>query len=89
MPRHTVYRAGPAKAPQGIGEHIGNSIKIELHGLVAEPLPVDRVDITSRLAPVPLLDGTQGYRNRAALMAHLLLHAAGNMRAHALRSATS
>ena len=85
VPRHIAYRAGPANPPQGAGEHIGNSIKIELHGLVAESLPADTVDITSRLAPSPLQPGVHGYRSRAALMAHLLMHAAGNMRAHALR----
>ncbi len=84
-PRHVVYRCGPATAPLGVGEHIDNPIKIELHGRVAEPLPTTLVDITSRLAPSPLEHGIHGYRNRAALMAHLLLHAAGNMRANALR----
>ena len=83
--RHVVYRCGPATAPHGIGEHIDNPIKIELHGRVAEALPVTLVNITSRLAPTPLQHGVHGYRNRAALMAHLLLHAAGNMRSHALR----
>jgi hypothetical protein len=83
--RHIAYSRGPAMAPHGFGEHIDNSIKIELHSRVAEHLPVTQVDITSRLAPCPLEQGLHGYRNRAALMAHLLLHAAGNMRAHALR----
>ncbi len=83
--RHVVYRCGPVTGPQGIGEHIDNAIRIELHGYIAEPLPVTAVDITSRLAPTPLQPGLQGYASRAALMAHLLLHAAGNTRAHALR----
>ncbi len=84
-PRHVVYRRGPAAAPHGVGEHIDNPIKIELHGTVTEPLPVTLVDITSRLAPSPLPHGVHGYRNRAALMAHLLLHTAGNMRANSMR----
>jgi hypothetical protein len=84
-PRHVVYRCGPVTRPQGIGEHIDNGIKIELHGHVAESLPVTPVDITSRLAPSPLQYGLHGYASRAALMAHLLLHAAASMRAHAVR----
>jgi hypothetical protein len=83
--RHVVYRCGPAAGPRGIGEHIDNGIKIELHGHIAESLPVTPVDITSRLAPTPLQHGLHGYASRAALMAHILLHAAGNTRAHALR----
>ncbi len=83
--RHVVYRCGPPTAPHAIGEHIDNSIKIELHERVAERLPATLVDITSRLAPSPLQHGLHGYRNRAGLMSHLLLHAAGNMRANALR----
>jgi hypothetical protein len=84
--RHVVYRCGPpVTAPHVAGEHIDNPLKIELHGLVAEPLPVNTVDITARLTSSPLQPGLHGYASRAALMAHLLLHAAGNMRAHALR----
>ncbi len=83
--RHVVYRCGPAMPPQGIGEHTDNPIKIELHGGVSERLPITPVDITSRLAALPLQNGLHGYASRAALMAHLLLHTAGNIRAHALR----
>ena len=85
MSRHVVYRCGSATTPHGAGEHIDNPLKIELHERIAEPLPVSLVDITARLPPTPLEHGVQGYRSRAALMAHLLLHAAGNMRANALR----
>jgi hypothetical protein len=55
-----------------LGEHIDNPIKIEVHSRIAERLP--QVDITPFLFPI-----------QASVGRHLLLHAAGNMRARALR----
>jgi hypothetical protein len=67
------------------GEHADNPLKIELHTSIRERLPVREIDITQFLFPVGLQCGICFYRSRVALMMHLLLHAAGNMRAHALR----
>jgi hypothetical protein len=67
------------------GEHADNPIKIELHTAIRERLPVREIDITDFIVPRAPEPGFNDYRSPAALMAHLLLHAAGNMRARALR----
>ena len=69
----------------GLGEHIGSPIKIELHTRIREYLPIDETDITQFLFPPDASVGVNAYPSDAALMMHLLLHASGNMRAHALR----
>jgi hypothetical protein len=77
--------------PQGrsdtahFGEHAGNALKIELHTQIAERLPVREASITERLLPESSTPGLHSYRSNAALMTHLLLHAAGNIRTRALR----
>jgi hypothetical protein len=67
------------------GEHVANPVDIELHSRIAERLPAFETDITSLELPKPLRAGLNSYPSVAALMRHLLLHAAGNMRARALR----
>ena len=83
--RHAVFSIDAAEAPRGFGEHIDNPLKIELHAHIAESLPVTVVDITAQVGAGIRAPGINAYPDRAALLAHLLLHAAGNMRAHALR----
>jgi hypothetical protein len=83
--RHTAYEPLFKQPPKGFGEHVDNAIKIEIHTAVAESLPVRKVDVTSRLWSHAARPGLNAYPNVTALMLHLLLHAAGNMRAHALR----
>jgi hypothetical protein len=68
-----------------LGEHIDNPIKIELHTKLAEQLPVIAVDITQFVSPRTAHAGINPYPSTASLMLHLLLHAAGNIRARALR----
>jgi hypothetical protein len=54
-----------------------------VHTQIAERLPVTVVDIT-RFCTSPLaIAGINALSSPAALMLHLLLHAAGNMRARA------
>ncbi|HEY6451119.1 MAG TPA: nucleotidyltransferase family protein [Steroidobacteraceae bacterium] len=72
-------------AALGLGEHAENAIKIELHTRVAERLPVREAVITELLLPPPTAFGVNPYGSLAALMTHLLLHAAGNMRSRSLR----
>ena len=67
------------------GENRDNPVKIELHTRIRERLPVDETDITPFLFPRAAHSGINDYPSDASLMMHLLLHAAGNMRAHALR----
>jgi len=51
----------------------------------AEALPIAQVDITAFVFPQRAIPGVNDYPSLAALMRHLLLHAAGNIRARALR----
>jgi predicted nucleotidyltransferase len=83
--RHAVYAPRDERVPKGFGEHVDNPLKIEVHTAVAEDLPVRSVDITSRLESSHARPGLNPYPSVAALLLHLLLHAANNMRAHALR----
>lgn len=84
--RHQVFEPQPAASScEEFGEHADRPIKIELHTNIRERLPVNEIDITEFLVPVAPHPGITHYRSIAALMMHLLLHAAGNMRAHALR----
>jgi putative nucleotidyltransferase-like protein len=83
--RHHVFQDSATASPRGFGEHVDNPLKIEVHTHIAEALPVEAVNITERLWPAAPRPGINEYPDLGALMAHLLLHAAGNMRAHALR----
>jgi hypothetical protein len=83
--RHATYEPRSRGTSGGLGERAENPISIEVHTRIAEALPVDSVDITARLLPVCPRPGLNPYPTRAALLLHLLLHAAGNMKAHALR----
>lgn len=77
--RHIAYEPLHAPADRAFGEHEDNPIPIELHTAVTEPLPRRAVDITADLAPHEAPAGVHGYRSKAALMRHLLLHTAGNL----------
>jgi putative nucleotidyltransferase-like protein len=83
--RHRVYEPRHKAAPRGFGEHVDNPLKIEIHTAVAELLPVRSVDITERLSRGAARPGLNNYPDLVSLLLHLLLHAAGNMRSHALR----
>jgi hypothetical protein len=85
--RHLSFQPKGRQAPSVIrlGEHIDNPVKIELHSKIAEKLPVTEVDVTAVLLPKTMESGLNAYPSLPSLMLHLLLHAAGNMRAHALR----
>jgi putative nucleotidyltransferase-like protein len=85
--RHYLFECRPQTRQIAVrlGEHIDNPIKIELHTSVRERLPLSEIDITACLFPDVSHPGLNAYRSPASLMMHLLLHCAGNMRAHALR----
>jgi hypothetical protein len=83
--RHQVFVANGPQHAIVFGEHPRNPIKIEVHFGVSESLPIRPVDITTGLWPSQPHYGINGYASPRELMRHLLLHAAGNMRAHALR----
>jgi hypothetical protein len=83
--RHRVFEPRDIAPTRGFGEHIDNPLRIEIHTAIVEPLPFSKVDITVRLTSGSERPGLNHYPDLVALMSHLLLHAAGNMRAHALR----
>jgi hypothetical protein len=69
----------PATVPQAaaFGEHGGNALKVDLHVKIQEILPRRAVQITQLLVPAAPVAGLNAYPSPAALMVHLLLHAAG------------
>jgi hypothetical protein len=83
--RHQVFEPPQRHAPARLGEHTANDIKFELHGRIREPLPVDPVDITDSVFPREPHPGLNDYPSSAALMTHLLLHAAGLMTFRSVR----
>ena len=83
--RHQVFEPSDAASVRAFGEHIDPPVKIELHVRISESLRVRKVDITSL---IPAGDGKPGlrfYSSLPAMMNHLLLHTAANMRARAMR----
>ena len=82
MRRHDVF-APVDHEPHPFAEHARNPLRIEVHTHIAENLPVTAVDITHQLWPASIHPGINGYVSRASLLRHILLHTAGNMRAHA------
>lgn len=83
--RHVVFRPCGAPPASGFAECALNPVPIEVHTRISEMLPTSVVDITARLWPAQPGFGINRYASNAALLRHLLLHCAGNMRAHALR----
>ena len=78
-PKHRVFaaRGSVVRTPDDVGEHPDNPLMIELHEYVREWLPLHPQDISSRVWPQQSRPGLNAYPRRAALMAHVLLHAAG------------
>jgi hypothetical protein len=85
--RHQVFKPREGKVPTAdrLGEQADSPIKIEVHTAIEEHLPVKVVNITQFLVPPVLQPGFNAYPSTVSLMLHLLLHAAGNIRARALR----
>lgn len=83
--RHRAFKPATGEPPRCLGEHCDTPINIELHTRVRERLPVRTVDITARIHPDDPRPGLNPYPSCAALMSHLLLHAAGNVCNRSLR----
>lgn len=83
--RHRVFNPANGTPPAVLGEHRDTPINIELHVRVRECLPVSVIDITERIRPRNPEPGLNPYPSRGALLAHLLLHAAGNTCGRSLR----
>ena len=83
--RHVCLRPADWPSAVAFGEHDDNPVKIELHTRIYEPLPIHEVDITVLGLPTDTRPGINAYPSNAALMRHLLLHTAGNLRMGCLR----
>jgi hypothetical protein len=84
--RHGVFLPSRHDVHSELGEHAENYLKIEVHTRIAERLPLRITEITERVWPRTTCSGLNPYTSQAALMLHLLLHAAGSMPVRALRT---
>jgi hypothetical protein len=83
--RHRVFVPKMCNVHAGMGEHADNYLKVELHARIAEKLPLRITDVTESVYPRTPHPGLNAYPSNAALMIHLLIHAAGSMAYRALR----
>jgi Uncharacterised nucleotidyltransferase len=83
--RHRVFARSGEAVPAALGEHARNGIKIELHCRVAETLPRRAVDVSEIVFAPQASPGLNAYPSKAALLIHLLLHAAGALIGRELR----
>jgi hypothetical protein len=83
--RHRVFVPEVCTLHLGLGEHADNYLKIELHARIAEKLPSRITDVTGCVYPPTPHPGLNAYPSHAALMIHLLIHAAGSMASRSLR----
>lgn len=83
--KHAVFTPKVCDLHASIGEHADNYLKVELHTRIAEILPLRVTDVTDAVYPRTPLPGLNAYPSKAALMTHLLIHAAGAMAYRALR----
>jgi hypothetical protein len=83
--KHQVFKPAGEPPVAALGEHRDTPVTIELHTHVHERLPLETVDLTATVYPRDARPGLNAYPSPAALMGHLLLHAAGNLCGRSLR----
>jgi putative nucleotidyltransferase-like protein len=83
--KHRNFLPQVREVHNGIGEHSRNYLKIELHERIAEALPLRIYDVTTSVYPSTPHPGLNAYPSKAALLIHLLIHAAGSMPFRTLR----
>lgn len=83
--RHDVYVNVKSELIHSLGEHADNPIKIEVHSSISEKLLSQSWDITDVIFSGADPNAAENYPESWALMAHLLLHAAGGMKTKSLR----
>jgi Uncharacterised nucleotidyltransferase len=83
--RNHVFTPSVARPAGGLGEHRDSDIKIELHWRISERLPAELTDVSERVFPSSPRPGLNPYPSLAALLMHLVLHAAGSMVSRDLR----
>lgn len=82
--KHRVFEPNEPRAAAAFGEHSDNGIPIELHGGLKEALAA-QIDVTALVLPRELRPGLNPYPSNAALLSHLLVHAAGAIPLQSLR----
>jgi hypothetical protein len=80
-----VFKPVTEHAPDTLGEHADNDLKVELHERISARLPWRIVDATAEVFPPQPRVGLNAYASNTSLMIHLLLHAAGSMPSKILR----
>ena len=83
--RHRSFSAAGGIVHGSLGEHADNYLKIELHERICEALPIRRAELTDFVLCTQPRPGLNPYQTNAALMAHLLLHASGNIARRSVR----
>jgi hypothetical protein len=83
--KHQGFEAPGGERRAILGEHADNPIKIDLHQRICERLPLTPTDLTDVIYPPQAQAGVNAYPCAAALMAHVLAHAAGSMTHRGLR----
>jgi hypothetical protein len=83
--KHRIFLPRHMGHPAGLGEHVDNYLKIELHERLGEALPLLTEEVSRWVFPARPQPGLNRYPSKASLMTHLLLHAAGAMAFRALR----
>jgi hypothetical protein len=83
--KHRMFQPQSGTIASALGEHADNPIHIDLHGRIAERLPLVATDFTDLIVPPQLRPGVGDYPSTAALMLHVLAHAAGTLVHRGLR----
>ena len=83
--KHQVFVPAVRTVHAEVGEHAQNYLKIELHQRIAEILPLRIADVTRNILPSRPHPGLNAYPSNAALITHLLIHAASSMAYRSLR----
>jgi hypothetical protein len=83
--KHQGFDPPHAERRAMLGEHADNPIKVDLHHRIGERLPLTPTDLTDVVFPPHAQPGLNGYSRAAALLAHVLAHAAGSMTHRGLR----
>jgi hypothetical protein len=83
--KHKIFMPEVRDTHAQMGEHAQNYLKIELHERIAEILPLRAWDVTGSVYPRSPHPGLNPYPSTAALLIHLLIHAASAMAYRSLR----
>jgi hypothetical protein len=83
--KHQCFDPPDAERHGLLGEHADNPIKIDLHYRIKEVLALVPAELTDIIFPPHAQPGLNAYPRTAALLAHVLAHAAGSMTHRGLR----